>query len=666
MAISPAAPATVRRSLLFAPLLLSLAGPLAGTAGIAHAAATLYVSPAGSDDNPGTLSSPFRTISHCGQVAGPGDTCYVEQGTYHEQVSFPFGGTPGAPKIFASYNGAVTVDGADPVAGWSPALGYPGVYQATVPAPTGVWANQVFIDGKMANQARWPDPGTANDPMWPAAELAGPGTNATTVCDANLAAFGPNSWAGATLHIDSGLEWWANTVPVIASGIQTGASGPCGPDGAGMGYVSFDYIPDRGYADKGFVPAFFDPVPNNPYYLLPATGTQALGLLAPGQWFYDAGSSTLYLRTPGGDDPARHAVEMKQRLWAFDLSGVSNVEITGIGIFGASITTSAQSGNITLDSIYARYVSHFTDLTSPEQRIDGGTVHEADAGIQLNGPLDVLQNSAVAYSAGNDVVVNGQHDTVRNCLIEAAAYAEDAGAGVALYGAGNATVTRNTIAYVGSAGIQASAWGHRITYNNIHDQGIFGLDIGAGIYMYSPTGTSPASVISHNWVHDTQSTAERAAAIHVAGGGYGVPGTGIYFDLQASPWSVDHNVVYDEQAADVNLVGASTSEGVHGDRFDHNTLASTGPAVYSVSASFPGLDMSMAGSSFTNNIFVAPIDGHLVGAVVANNLTYPVDPWFVDPATHNYHLRARSPALGKGAYEWPWSNWTAGCSFSGC
>lgn len=47
---------------------------------------TLYVSLAGNDQNTGALESQFRTISHCENVAGFGDTCNVAAGTYNEIV----------------------------------------------------------------------------------------------------------------------------------------------------------------------------------------------------------------------------------------------------------------------------------------------------------------------------------------------------------------------------------------------------------------------------------------------------------------------------------------------------------------------------------------------------------------------------------------------------
>ena len=69
-----------------APLALSVA--LAATGGAAHAAATYYVSPSGSDSNAGTsLTAPWKTIKHAAQVATAGATVNVRAGTYNEIVN---------------------------------------------------------------------------------------------------------------------------------------------------------------------------------------------------------------------------------------------------------------------------------------------------------------------------------------------------------------------------------------------------------------------------------------------------------------------------------------------------------------------------------------------------------------------------------------------------
>src|SRR6185437_12317065 len=79
-----------------------------------------YVSIDGSNQNPGTLAAPFRTIQAAADVAGPGDHVEIENGIYREQVVPVNSGTPTAPIVYEAYQGEpVTISGADPITGWT-------------------------------------------------------------------------------------------------------------------------------------------------------------------------------------------------------------------------------------------------------------------------------------------------------------------------------------------------------------------------------------------------------------------------------------------------------------------------------------------------------------------------------------------------------------------
>jgi hypothetical protein len=69
-----------------------------------------YVSPSGSDNNPGTASSPFRTIQKAADVVGPGDVVIVEDGVWTDTdedgsvVNIHRGGTSSAFVTFKARN----------------------------------------------------------------------------------------------------------------------------------------------------------------------------------------------------------------------------------------------------------------------------------------------------------------------------------------------------------------------------------------------------------------------------------------------------------------------------------------------------------------------------------------------------------------------------------
>lgn len=64
-----------------------------------------YVTPKGSDSNPGTLAQPWKTIQHAAETLQPGDTVFVRRGIYRELVTINVSGLAGAPVTFANYAG---------------------------------------------------------------------------------------------------------------------------------------------------------------------------------------------------------------------------------------------------------------------------------------------------------------------------------------------------------------------------------------------------------------------------------------------------------------------------------------------------------------------------------------------------------------------------------
>ena len=73
----------------------------------ALSAAHFYVSPEGSDKNPGSAKAPFATIRRAAEKARPGDTVKIGPGLYREQKVLPSPSSgPEGPKvnIFPSSN----------------------------------------------------------------------------------------------------------------------------------------------------------------------------------------------------------------------------------------------------------------------------------------------------------------------------------------------------------------------------------------------------------------------------------------------------------------------------------------------------------------------------------------------------------------------------------
>lgn len=72
-------------------------------------AKTYYVDPEGNDDNSGLVNSPFQSINHAVKKLKPGDSLYLQGGTYFESVEVEVSGTKNAPITIAAADGATVV-----------------------------------------------------------------------------------------------------------------------------------------------------------------------------------------------------------------------------------------------------------------------------------------------------------------------------------------------------------------------------------------------------------------------------------------------------------------------------------------------------------------------------------------------------------------------------
>jgi hypothetical protein len=79
-----------------------------------------HVSINGNDQNSGSASKPFRTISAAARVAQPGDVITVHEGVYRERIAPSRGGTSDARRIVyqAAPGENVEIKGSEPVKGW--------------------------------------------------------------------------------------------------------------------------------------------------------------------------------------------------------------------------------------------------------------------------------------------------------------------------------------------------------------------------------------------------------------------------------------------------------------------------------------------------------------------------------------------------------------------
>ena len=462
---------------------------------------TWVVAPWGTDWAPGTFNQPLHTIQEAANVAGWGDTVLIRGGTYHETVRPASGGV-----TFEAYNGEnVTVSGADPVSGWQWNGG--AVYRAPMPWDLGAGDNQVFVDGQMINEARWPN--TSLDVSHP--NLAHIGAYANGVIYDSTLTQPYGFWNGATIHITPGQQWVAYTGTVLNSG---------------PGWIQVYLPPLSGWEQ---------PTAGNGYYL---TGKfQALD--APGEWYRD-NSGALYVWTPNSDNPGWHDVEAKSRQFAFDLTWRPNITLEGINIFAATVKTDWGSQNLTIDHVNASYLSQFTSSWN-------GWSPPADSGIELNGANSLLENGNIGPSAGDGVYIGNSYVRVTNNVIHDTDYSATDAAAIRVYGS-NTTIDHNTIYNAGRSGITHRVPLVNILYNVVHDVLLQTAD-GGGIYTSGTNGAG--SVIAYNQVYN----------IHASGFG----GAGIFLDDNSSNYVVHDNTTWNVDTA-LKLNFTSYNEQVYNNR----------------------------------------------------------------------------------------------------
>ena len=167
----------------------------------------------------------------------------------------------------------------------------------------------------MMTEARWPNGNDLFHVNWATAQA---GSTSTQIIDSSL----PNiDWTGAQIHLWSGSDPFSHETGTVTA------------SGAGQAMIDVETLS---------CPTIC-PTVGGYYYLFGILGA----LDTPDEWFYDPTATTLYFWAPGGVNPGTLDVRAKQRQYAFDLSGKSNVTIQNINLFASTVNMDALTAPIT-------------------------------------------------------------------------------------------------------------------------------------------------------------------------------------------------------------------------------------------------------------------------------------------------------------------------------
>ena len=463
----------------FAVLLLALSLQAGG--------AEYFVALDGSDASNGSRDRPFRTFQKAADTLKPGDTCYVRGGVYRQVARPKRSGSENKPIRFKAWPGEVVVlCGTEPINGnWSLHKGK--IYKTTV---TDVF-DQLFVDGRMMIEARWPNMSFEQRFDKAAWAIAGKGSEYGTMVDPKLRETNID-WTGAVATLNVGS--WQTYRRIVRDHKRRGGS--------------FKYEQNMpGHVESKRKWEGFDR-----YYL--AGKLQALDI--PTEWHLDRDTRTLYFWTPDGRSPTHHKVEAKIRDYAFEARDLAFIELHGFHFFGATFKFD-ECTDCLVDNCHLLYPAWAKRLSPAAPTL-------------IFGSRNVMRNSSVIFGDGPGVTVRGDENILDNCLIHDVDFnALDRGHGVSLSGSARSIVRNCTFFNMGSSeGLTIAGDGPSIVeYNHIYNAGLLQSD-GAMIQCHGIRLNN--TVIRYNWVHD-----------HSA---FNWGGNGIRGDDLTRTLLVHHNVVW--------------------------------------------------------------------------------------------------------------------------
>lgn len=421
---------------------------------VAHEPREYYVSVQGNDINDGSLEKPLRTIQAAASKMNSGDTCYIREGEYNENVTL-INFIADKKTTFKAYNGEkVVITGAAPLkVKWEKYRD--NIYVADVKENVA----QLFVDDRSMNIARWPNTGV--DQLLDKSTLGRMTTGGFTffTCDAvpqNI------NWEGVKAQLWPGSQWYGYTKELTydfkeKKFIFKEAFAP-----GENGYDGYDYL---------------KPKTNSTFYLFGILDLLDCG----GEWYYDKENSKLYLYTVEGDSPENHKIAYKTQNYGISLYDVRNISIENIDFFGCS-TAFEGTTNCKIENCHFKYISNAKDIC-----------------VRIIGENNSFIKNSIEYAVGNGVMLRGEKNSVENSIIHDICTFGDYYAAVDVKGSRH-SICRNEFYNSGRFLIMHYDCGQsRFEYNKLYGSGKLTSDLGA-TYEWGTDGRG--TIIAYNWVYD--------------------------------------------------------------------------------------------------------------------------------------------------------------------
>ncbi|TLX74356.1 DUF1565 domain-containing protein [Labilibacter sediminis] len=623
-----------------------------------------FVSPSGKDSNKGSQESPFRTINTAIKFLKAGDTCFLREGTYNEEVDISnLRGSKNNPIIISAYNNEkVIFDGSDPITGkWEKHS--ENIYKLKIKEP--IW--QLFQGDEMKILARWPNASFTDGSIWDMKSTwrhQGKASVFGTLVDERPVAadYMHNEDEGAsTFEVKEGknLESLADTkvdftgaTAVLNIGSWLSWAQPVIEHAAGSN--TFKY--SKNFSRPGKKPepngpsilrrsSFFEAKKNQGHYYM--VGLMALD--APNEWFYDDAKKTVYVYIENGKQPNEISFKGKRRTFNIKGKNASFVTISGIDFFATTFQfTDAQ--NVTVENGDFKYPSYhklaLKDYREPE--VTGFIMSNKLYREQKTESNNVIFNCKFEYADGPGFKIKGIGDRVENCYFHDIDWTCLGSGSSGTLDASNTEkfVFRSNTVHTGgnSEGVRL---GHAnlAEYNHIYNLSLLQHD-GSGINV--GTNAIDQTIVRYNWVHDMKKSGIRFDSrgfmtVNVEWGEHG---------------TIDHNVVW--------KTGSIKAKGNH-HTITNNIAFDSNKGMYDIGVPRVLVMGSNNSQSVIHNNIAGSIGGHFsqkkgfaCPGDFQNNKEGDIGLWLKDP--NNWDFRPQKNIGDIGAYKFTDQNyWIPGC-----
>ena len=337
-------------------------------------ASTYFVSTAGHDQGSGSMADPFASIQRGIDQLEPGDGLIIRGGSYFETPQVNHSGNASHPITIQAQPGeSVILAGTKPLVGpWI--MDSRSIYKTTWPSQP----NQVFCDGRLLNEARWPK-----------AEVEGLSHQRVAIAEAGSPTFTacsslpPVDLTGALIQIMPGQSWCGYTRSIESENKEVLAfSSPISEMAA--------ILPRKG--DRFFV-----------------FGKKDL-LTGPGEWWWDSIKQELYVWTPDGKNPMGR-VEAGIAPCVLSLDRQSYVVVQNLN---------ARGGWFSLHNSDHCVVQN-CNLNAPNwtREVDGYRVQPTLlGGADISGSDNQWQGGSIRFAGRCGILVQGLGQTIQGVTVE--------------------------------------------------------------------------------------------------------------------------------------------------------------------------------------------------------------------------------------------------------